>query len=77
MPSPQTLKQLKIANKSRLTNTYEICTCGPDGCDASAENKVTFKPDASDDTTITATNELSENTAFPDGNNSDHDYSDI
>ena len=70
------LKQLKIENKSRLKDTYEMCTCGPDGCDASAANKVTFKPDAPDDTTITDTNELSESTTFPDGNNSDN-YSDI
>jgi len=67
------LKQSKTANKIRLTNTYEICTCGPDGCDASAKNKVTFKPDAPDDTTITATNELSENTAFPDDTDTDPD----
>ena len=70
------LKQLKITKKSRLIDTNEICTCGPDNCDPSAANKVTYKPDApDDDTTITHTNELSESTAFPDGN--DSDYSDI
>ena len=50
------LNQLKIAKKSRLNDTDEICTCGPGGCDASAANKVTFKPDAPDDTTPTDIN---------------------
>jgi len=60
-----TMAKLKIAEKSRSINTYEVCTCGPDGCDKSAENKVTFKPDIPDDTTIMDINESTETTAFP------------
>ena len=56
-----TMAKLKITDKSRSINTYEVCTCGPDGCDESAAKKVTFKPDVPDDTS-----------AFPDSSNGNH-----
>ena len=57
------MAKLKMAEKSRSINT-EVCTCGPDGCDESAANKVTFKPDEQDEST--------ENTAFPGSSNGNH-----
>ena len=59
-----TMAKLKISEKSRSIITYEVCTCGPDGCDESASNKVTFKPDVPDEST--------ENTAFTDSSNGNH-----
>ena len=71
-----TMANLKIAEKSHSTNTFEVCTCGPDGCEENAAKKVTFKPDVPDETTIMDINESTETTAFPDSSNGNHEYSD-